>query len=316
MSNSEYGISIEDLKKLMVARKQEGREAIDSEYGGTDGLCGKLKTDPQNGIPNNSDELERRRNAFGANEIPPHPPKSFFTLVWEALQDVTLVILLVSALVSLALSFYRPSDDGGGAGIDEGEHDAGWIEGVAILISVVVVVLVTALNDYTKERQFRGLQAKIETEHKFSVIRGGQQIQIIVNELVVGDIAQIKYGDLLPSDGILIQCNDLKIDESSLTGESDLIKKSVEHDPMLLSGTHVMEGSGRMLVTAVGIHSQTGIIMTLLGAAKSAVEEERKAQSKQQKGGKTRRKSKASVRIRRSIPYTGSFDGIGKLKLF
>jgi len=61
----------------------------------------------------------------------------------------------------------------------------------------VVVVLVTALNDYTKERQFRGLQAKIETEHKFSVIRGGNQIQVIVNELVVGDVAQIKYGTLI-----------------------------------------------------------------------------------------------------------------------
>jgi P-type E1-E2 ATPase len=70
------------------------------------------------------------------------------------------------------------------------------------------------------------------------VIRGGQQIQVIVHQLVVGDIAQIKYGDLLPTDGVLIQSNDLKVDESSLTGESDHIKKSVEHDPMLLSGTH------------------------------------------------------------------------------
>jgi magnesium-transporting ATPase (P-type) len=152
-------------------------------------------------------------------------------------QDVTLIILLVSAIVSLLLSFYRPPDDSGRnfynlicthfcvlAAVDESEHDAGWIEGVAILISVVVVVLVTALNDYTKERQFRGLQAKIETEHKFSVIRGGNQIQVVVNDLVVGDIAQIKYGDLLPSDGILIQSNDLKIDESSLTGESDQIR--------------------------------------------------------------------------------------------
>lgn len=119
-----------------------------------------------------------------------------------------MIILLVSAIVSLLLSFYRPPEDSGGrfltiklrlfstclAAVDESEHDAGWIEGVAILISVVVVVLVTALNDYTKERQFRGLQAKIETEHKFAVIRGGNQIQVVVNELVVGDIAQIKYG--------------------------------------------------------------------------------------------------------------------------
>ena len=91
--------------------------------------------------------------------------------------------------------------------------------------------------------------------------------------MVVGDIAQIKYGDLLPADGILIQSNDLKIDESPLTGESDLIKKSVTSDPILLSGTHVMEGSGRMLVVAVGIHSQTGIIMKLLGAAASEKDE-------------------------------------------
>lgn len=48
----------------------------------------------------------------------------------------------------------------------------------------------------------------------------------------------LSLGDLLPTDGVLIQSNDLKIDESSLTGESDHIKKSVEHDPMLLSGTH------------------------------------------------------------------------------
>lgn len=68
----------------------------------------------------------------------------------------------------------------------------------------------------------------------------------------------IFLGDLLPADGVLIQSNDLKIDESSLTGESDQIKKSLEFDPILLSGTHVMEGSGRMVIVAVGVNSQTG----------------------------------------------------------
>ncbi|MED6288952.1 Plasma membrane calcium-transporting ATPase 4, partial [Characodon lateralis] len=73
--------------------------------------------------------------------------------------------------------------------------------------------------------------------------------------------------DLLPADGILIQGNDLKLDESSLTGESDQVRKSLDKDPMLLSGTHVMEGSGRMVVSAVGLNSQTGIIFTLLGSS-------------------------------------------------
>lgn len=74
-------------------------------------------------------------------------------------------------------------------------------------------------------------------------------------------------GDLLPADGIVLQSNDLKVDESSLTGESDHVRKGESYDPMLLSGTHVMEGSGRMLVTAVGVNSQAGIIFALLGAS-------------------------------------------------
>lgn len=66
----------------------------------------------------------------------------------------------------------------------------------------------------------------------------------------------------MPADGIIIQSNDLKVDESSLTGESDHVKKGETHDPLLLSGTHVMEGSGRMVVTAVGVNSQVFFLQT------------------------------------------------------
>lgn len=65
-----------------------------------------------------------------------------------------------------------------------------------ILHPVSSAVLVTAFNDYTKKRQFRGLQSRIEHEHKFSVIRGGEVIQIPVSDIVVGDICQVKYGQL------------------------------------------------------------------------------------------------------------------------
>ena len=89
----------------------------------------------------------------------------------------------------------------------------------------------------------------------------------------------MKYGDSIPADGILLQSNDLKvknqltlkfvniyykIDESSLTGESDHVKKGVDRDPCLLSGTYVMEGSGKMIITAVGVNSQSGKIFSLL----------------------------------------------------
>ncbi|XP_053170989.1 plasma membrane calcium-transporting ATPase 2 isoform X8 [Scomber japonicus] len=280
-----FGCSVMDLRSLMELRGTEAVVKLQEDYGGVEGLCKRLKTSPTEGLAGTETDLDKRKETFGQNLIPPKKPKTFLQLVWEALQDVTLIILEIAALISLGLSFYHPPGDSTGescgaaaGGVeDEGESEAGWIEGAAILLSVVCVVLVTAFNDWSKEKQFRGLQSRIEQEQKFQVVRGSQVIQLPVADIVAGDIAQIKYGDLLPADGVLIQGNDLKIDESSLTGESDHVKKNVEKDPMLLSGTHVMEGSGRMVVTAVGVNSQTGIIFTLLGAG---VEEEEKKEKK------------------------------------
>jgi Ca2+ transporting ATPase len=274
---SEFQVTLAELRQLMEHRGNEALEKINTTYGGVTGLCAKLMTDPSHGLSSSEAELNKRRTVFGRNEIPPTPSKSFLTLAWEAIQDITLIILLIAAVVSLGLSFYKPPE-AAGVHQDASEQSANWIEGAAILVAVVVVVMVTALNDWTKEKQFRGLQSKIDTEHKFSVIRDGQAVDISVHELVVGDIARVKYGDLLPADGIVIQSNDLKLDESSLTGESDLIRKSPDTDPILLSGTHAMEGSGRMLITAVGVNSQTGIIMTLLGATKSEKKEQKEAE--------------------------------------
>ncbi|XP_005640820.1 plasma membrane calcium-transporting ATPase 4 isoform X2 [Canis lupus familiaris] len=286
----DFGCTVMDLRKLMELRSTDGVDQINVHYGGVMNLCSRLKTNPVEGLSGNPADLEKRKQVFGQNLIPPKKPKTFLELVWEALQDVTLIILEIAAIISLVLSFYRPpGEENKQCGLpvsspeDEGEAEAGWIEGAAILFSVIIVVLVTAFNDWSKEKQFRGLQNRIEKEQKFAVIRNGHIIQLPVAEIVVGDIAQIKYGDLLPADGILIQGNDLKIDESSLTGESDHVKKSLERDPMLLSGTHVMEGSGRMVVTAVGINSQTGIIFTLLGANEGE-EEEKKKKAKTQDG--------------------------------
>ncbi|XP_061840700.1 plasma membrane calcium-transporting ATPase 1-like isoform X4 [Nerophis lumbriciformis] len=286
----DFGVSVMDLRDLMELRSSEAVNKIRESYGDVQGICRRLKTSPIEGLSGNPVDLEKRHGAFGKNFIPPKKPKTFLQLVWEALQDVTLIILEVAAIISLGLSFYHlPGGDAEACGQaaggveDEGESQAGWIEGAAILFSVIIVVLVTAFNDWSKEKQFRGLQSRIEQEQKFTVIRKGQVIQIPVAELVVGDIAQIKYGDLLPSDGILIQGNDLKIDESSLTGESDQVRKSLEKDPMLLSGTHVMEGSGRMVVAAVGLNSQTGIIFTLLGASDN--EEEKKVKKTKTQDG-------------------------------
>ncbi|XP_055015779.1 plasma membrane calcium-transporting ATPase 3b [Boleophthalmus pectinirostris] len=272
-AGADFGVTVKELRELMELRGADALQKVQDSYGDTEGLCQRLNSSTTDGLSGEPGDLERRRQTFGQNFIPPKKPKTFLELVWEALQDVTLIILEIAAIISLGLSFYQPpgkdteacGNVSAGAE-DEGEAEAGWIEGAAILLSVVCVVLVTAFNDWSKEKQFRGLQSRIEQEQRFAVVRKGNVIQIPVADMVVGDMAQVKYGDLLPADGILVQGNDLKIDESSLTGESDHVRKSVDKDPMLLSGTHVMEGSGRMLVTAVGVNSQTGIIFTLLGA--------------------------------------------------
>uniref|UniRef100_A0A8C7YSK3 P-type Ca(2+) transporter n=1 Tax=Oryzias sinensis TaxID=183150 RepID=A0A8C7YSK3_9TELE len=298
---AEFSCSLVELRSLMELRGVEAITRIQESYGDVNGLCLKLRTSSVEGLDGNSEDINRRKEEFGQNLIPPKKPKTFLQLVWEALQDVTLIILEVAAIISLGLSFYSPPNaerqqcgKAAGGVEEDGEAETGWIEGAAILLSVVCVVLVTAFNDWSKEKQFRGLQNRIEQEQKFTVVRGGQVVQIKVSEIVVGDIAQVKYGDLLPADGVLIQGNDLKIDESSLTGESDHVKKSLDKDPMLLSGTHVMEGSGKMVVTAVGVNSQTGIIFTLLGASDEGDSEEKKEKRKKEKKDK-----KSKLRIHR-----------------
>ncbi|XP_043510037.1 plasma membrane calcium-transporting ATPase 2 isoform X7 [Frieseomelitta varia] len=299
---TQYGVTLKQLRELMELRGREGVNKINS-YGGVQEICKKLYTSPSEGLSGSAADIQHRRDTFGSNLIPPKPPKTFLQLVWEALQDVTLIILEVAALVSLGLSFYHPADDEEKpALVDEDEAKYGWIEGAAIFISVILVVIVTASNDYSKEKQFRGLQSRIEGEHKFSVIRQGEVKQISVSDIVVGDICQIKYGDLLPADGILIQSNDLKVDESSLTGESDHVKKGESFDPMVLSGTHVMEGSGKMLVTAVGVNSQAGIIFTLLGAAVDQQEQEIKKMKKEAK----KQRKKKSLTGDEAVEITGN----------
>ncbi|XP_046481662.1 plasma membrane calcium-transporting ATPase 2 isoform X7 [Neodiprion pinetum] len=296
---AQYGVTLKQLRELMEHRGPESIAKVNA-LGGVQEICKKLYTSPSEGLSGSVADMQHRQDTFGSNMIPPKPAKTFMQLVWEALQDVTLIILEIAALVSLGLSFYQPTDDEAiGPKVDDAEGQHGWIEGLAILISVIVVVFVTAFNDYSKERQFRGLQSRIEGEHKFSVIRQGEVKQISVSDIVVGDICQVKYGDLLPADGILIQSNDVKVDESSLTGESDHVKKGESFDPMMLSGTHVMEGSGKMLVTAVGVNSQAGIIFTLLGAAVNQQEQEIKQMKKGEEAGEVTGNSHAPANEKR-----------------
>ncbi|CAF1356067.1 unnamed protein product, partial [Didymodactylos carnosus] len=274
-----FGISPKELDILMRSKEDEAYNLILTEHGGIKHLCQKLHSNSERGLENDPEDLQLRQIVYGKNEIPPKPAKSFLRLCWEAAQDRVLLILMIAAVVSIVLSIillHTPQVDA-----DSFSDDNEWLDGVAICLAIFIVITVTALNDWHKEKQFRSLQNRIDKDHLTTVVRAGDLTEIVSNQLVVGDVCVIKYGDNCPADGIVLFSTNLEVDESTLTGETDMISKSTRN-PILLSGTRVMDGNGKMLVTAVGLNSQTGKIMTLLGAAEKEDDgDESEADSKQ-----------------------------------
>ena len=110
-ASKQFGISLKDLESLMQTRGQEALREINDIHGGLTGVGQKLKTNLISGLSEDETDLSTRVTAFGRNEIPPKPPKTFFRLMFEALQDVTLVILIICAIISFGLSFYHPTSD-------------------------------------------------------------------------------------------------------------------------------------------------------------------------------------------------------------
>ncbi|WMV47823.1 hypothetical protein MTR67_041208, partial [Solanum verrucosum] len=86
-------------------------------------------------------------------------------------------------------------------------------------------------------------------------VRKGRRQQISIFEIVVGDVICLKIGDQVPADGILVQGHSLQVDESSMTGESDLVEINISQNPFLISGTKVVDGYGMMLVTSVDMNT-------------------------------------------------------------
>ncbi|KAJ2648992.1 plasma membrane calcium [Coemansia sp. RSA 1250] len=166
-----------------------------------------------------ADRVER----YGVNILPPAKSQSFLSLVWDALHDKMLILLIVAAIVSLAIGIYQDVRVTGDP-VEDGQ-DVHWVEGFAIIVAIAVVTLVASINDYQKEKQFRKLNAK-KNDRRVRVTRDGQERLISTNCILVGDIMHIEPGDILCADGVVIGSSNLKCDESSVTGESDAMKKS------------------------------------------------------------------------------------------
>ncbi|KAI4219321.1 MAG: hypothetical protein LQ349_008388 [Xanthoria aureola] len=222
-------------------------------------------------------QFHDRKRIFSDNRLPAKKAISIWRLFWNAYNDRVLIILTIAAVISLALGIYgavgQTPEEGEGQSVD-------WVEGVAIEVAVVIVVLVTGLNDYRREKQFSKLNAR-KDDRQVKAVRSGKSVMISVFDVMVGDILHLESGDSIPADGILVGGHGIRCDESSATGESDAMKKTggsevwqrmVEGtatsklDPFIISGSKVLEGVGTYLVTSVGVNSSFGKIMMGLQA--------------------------------------------------
>eukprot|EP00980_Cylindrotheca_fusiformis_P004836 scaffold1034_cov127-Cylindrotheca_fusiformis.AAC.17 len=211
-----------------------------------------LKSSPESGI--DSREVEHRQQVFGVNAIEAKKLESFIQLCWEAVQDFVLIMLIVLGIISIVVETTIGHDD------DE-KCSTCWIEGAAILLAVCIVVFVTAGIDYVKQFAFIRLTKSLNETNTKAVIRDGKQCSVVDDDIVVGDILSVNSHNLasIPADCVLLgPASDLKMDESTLTGESKAIAK--KPGDVVLSGTTASQGSGKMVVIAVGVNSVAGKI--------------------------------------------------------
>ncbi|PON72942.1 P-type ATPase [Parasponia andersonii] len=226
-----------DVKKLKI-------------HGGVEGIASKLSTSVNSGIPTSEQLLSKRKEIYGINKFAESPAKGFLTFVWEALQDMTLMILGICAFVSLVVGIVME-------GWPKGAHD-----GLGIVASILLVVFVTATSDYRQSLQFKDLDRE-KKKITVQVTRDGCRQKISIYDLLPGDIVHLSIGDQVPADGLFLSGFSVVINESSLTGESEPVNAN-SHNPFLLSGTKVQDGSCKMLVTTVGMRTQWGKLMATL----------------------------------------------------
>ncbi|XP_015867407.3 putative calcium-transporting ATPase 13, plasma membrane-type [Ziziphus jujuba] len=234
---------VELLKEKNLAQLQQ--------LGGIDGVVSALKTGAEQGISSDDEEVAARREAFGSNTYTKPPSKGFLSYVWEAFQDLTIIILMVCAALSL------------GFGMKVHGAKEGWIDGVSIIIAIFLVIAVSAISNFRQNRQFDKL-SKVSNNIQIDVLRGGRRQKNSIFEILVGDVICLKIGDQVPADGLFLEGHSLQIDESSMTGESDHVEINHGQNPFLFSGTKVVDGYGRMVVTSVGMNTTWGQMMSQL----------------------------------------------------
>jgi Ca2+-transporting ATPase len=205
------------------------------------------------------DDVTRRRRHHGPNRLPEAPPRPMWKRLLDQFRDFMIVVLLAAAVLS------------------------GWLGDLAdTLVILLIVVLNAVIGLWQEWRADRALQALRQMASPHATVRraGGRVRAVETEHLVPGDIVLLEAGNLVPADLRLHQVARLRVDESSLTGESVSVEKMWRELPagerplgdrlnMAYKGTLVTHGRAEGLVVATGAHTELGQVATLLGAAET-----------------------------------------------
>ncbi|CAF2149962.1 unnamed protein product [Brassica napus] len=223
----EFGIRLEEL----VSISRDGGLSVLKRFDGVSGLSPLLHTDLDKGICGSHEDIRRRRNTFGSNEYPLKKERNFWMFLWEASRSFTLIVLVLAALASLLLQIKTKT------------ISHGWYDEAGIIVAVILVIFVTAISNYNQSLQFE----KLNDEKRnicIEVTRNGRLVEVPIYDVVV------------PADGVLVSGYSLQIAEYESMGTNRTVHKDTDIDPILISGSKVEDGIGRMLVTSVGMNTQ------------------------------------------------------------
>ena len=211
-----------------------------------------LRSSAETGL--SSKEVQKRRKKFGPNTIDVKT-----TPLWRKLLEPFADLFMIILVFALVLSILQQS----------------WTEVIVIAIDMILDVAVFYIQRFSTERVLNSLKEK--TIQKITAIRNGQEVELDAAELVPGDVVILHEGDRIPADGRIISESGLLTNESMLTGESEAIakdakaisgkKKVYEQRNMVFSGSFVITGASKMLVTATGNNTEYGKIASLASSA-------------------------------------------------
>ena len=210
-------------------------------------------------------EVAESRQKNGSNELSPYELESFWSKLWQNFKDPIIIILVAALIIIFVLSLFELTE---------------WYEAVAIGVAVILATFVSTFSEFKNENSFQKLQEEASKINNL-VIRESQVTQIPITEIVTGDYVFLQAGDKIPADGQLVE-GDVKVNQASLTGESDSITKHPSHDAAidvsslnfagkhdLFRGAVIDEGEGVMRVALIGDKTVYGRLASELSSGEN-----------------------------------------------